>query len=195
MGRVAAGTGSADMCEHCGCRGVPPIAELMDEHYALLDDAHLVRRALAAGDRAEAAVHLGRLVGHLDQHVRKEERGLFTALRDSGEFVEEVDQLEGEHRAFDARVETLDPAHPRFEEIVADLLRELDEHIERENLGVFPASVVTLGSHGWNLVEDARVAEPSFLTSAAAATTADRAADTIPYTTTGRDGRPLEERN
>ena len=28
------------VCEYCGCRGVEPIAELMDEHYALLDQAH-----------------------------------------------------------------------------------------------------------------------------------------------------------
>lgn len=36
------------MCEHCGCRGVEPIAELMDEHLALLEIAGGVRRHLTA---------------------------------------------------------------------------------------------------------------------------------------------------
>lgn len=153
------------MCEHCGCRGVPPIAELMDEHYALLDDAHHLRQALAAGDRTSAAARLSRLVEHLDHHVRREEQGIFAALREQGDYVDEVERLEGEHRAFDAAVESLDPDHPGFEGVVADLLRELDEHIERENLGVFPVSVVTLGARGWELVENAREQLPTFVSS------------------------------
>ena len=44
------------MCEYCGCRGVPPIAELMDEHAALVDQAHHVRQALGAGDHGRGAV-------------------------------------------------------------------------------------------------------------------------------------------
>ena len=41
------------MCEHCGCRGVPPIAELMEEHSALVSQAHFVRQELAAGTRLQ----------------------------------------------------------------------------------------------------------------------------------------------
>jgi hypothetical protein len=40
---------------------------------------------------------------------------------------------------------------------------ELDEHIERENLGIFAVSVVTLGARGWDLVERARRAHSTFL--------------------------------
>jgi hypothetical protein len=43
------------------------------------------------------------------------------------------------------------------------LLRELDEHIERENLGIFPVSVVTLGAGGWDQVERARQTHSTFL--------------------------------
>ena len=49
------------MCEHCGCRGVEPIAELMDEHFELLEIAGDIRRDLASGDRgarAQACHHL-----------------------------------------------------------------------------------------------------------------------------------------
>ena len=151
------------MCEYCGCRGNDAIAELMDEHYALLDEAHLVRRAMAAGDREGALDHLHRLVGHLDTHVRREEEGIFTALRDRDEYVEEVALLEKEHGAFDAAIAELDPASPDFEQAVSTLFLELDEHIERENLGIFPASVVTLGAEGWQKVDRARTDHPTFL--------------------------------
>lgn len=152
------------MCEHCGCRGVDPIAELMDEHYDLLEDGHVLRHALAAGDGPAAAKVLDRLTRHLDVHVRREERGIFTALRQSGEFVGEVEDLEREHGAFDAAVASLDPDGPDFQRKVTDLLRDLEEHVQRENLGIFPVSVVTLGADGWQLVEDAREAHPTFLT-------------------------------
>ena len=151
------------MCEHCGCRGVQPIAELMDEHIALLDEAHHVRRALGAGDRPEAMAHLGGLVRHLARHVGREEAGIFAALRADGEFVDEVEQLEGEHRGFDAAIAALDLDAPDLEARIARLLHELDEHVERENLGIFPVSVVTLGASGWETVERAHRDSPTFL--------------------------------
>ncbi len=151
------------MCEHCGCRGVEPIAELMDEHLSLLDLAGDIRRALSAGDRATAVAHLDVLARHLTAHVRREEAGVFTAMRAQGDFVEEVETLEAEHVTFDDAVAGLDPDSPVFEDSVARLLRELDEHVERENLGIFPVSVVTLGATGWETVNRAHTASPSFL--------------------------------
>lgn len=151
------------MCEYCGCRGNDAIAELMDEHNALLDEAHRVRKLMAASDREGALEHLHRLVRHLDTHVHREEEGIFTALRDADEYVEEVELLEKEHAAFDTAIAELDPAGPDFERAVSTLFVELDEHIERENLGVFPASMVTLGAAGWEKVAQARTDHPTFL--------------------------------
>ncbi len=151
------------MCEHCGCRGVEPIAELMDEHLSLLDLGGDIRRALSTGDRAGAVTHLEVLARHLTAHVRREEAGVFTALRNQGDFVEEVEVLEAEHVSFDEAVARLDPSDAGFEETVARLLRELDDHVERENLGIFPVSVVTLGATGWDTVNQAHQASPSFL--------------------------------
>ncbi|MGZ4531785.1 MAG: hemerythrin domain-containing protein [Mycobacteriaceae bacterium] len=151
------------MCEHCGCRGVEPIAELMDEHLALLDLADNVLRQLAAGDRAAAAVTVNVLAGLLDRHVGREERGIFTALRDQGDFVEEVEALEEEHVTFDRALAGLDPAASDFDARVVALLHDLDEHVERENLGIFPVSVVTLGARGWETVGRAHSETPTFL--------------------------------
>lgn len=151
------------MCGHCGCHGVDAIRELKDEHDALLDEVEGVRRALAVDDREGARGLLERLVGHLASHVRREESGIFTAMRDDGEFAAEVAALEDEHQHLDAGVDRLDPTSPDFTTRVAALFDELSEHIEREDLGLFPASVVTLGAPGWARVEQAHRETPSFL--------------------------------
>ena len=153
------------MCAHCGCHDVPAIRELVDEHESLQDQAYAVRRALASGDRHLAAELLTPLVAHLEQHVAREEDGVFTALRDQGDFVDEVEALEGEHLSFAVALEQLgDPADDGFPARVQTLLSTLDVHIEREDLGIFPVSVVTLGAEGWETVDRAHRERPSFLT-------------------------------
>ena len=151
------------MCEHCGCRGVEPIAELMDEHYQLQEEGEAVLRTLRSADRARTEAALRVLATHLDRHVRREESGVFAALRRQGEFVDEVDQLEREHQSFDVEITTLDPSGPDFDSRIHDLLRDLNDHVERENLGIFPVSVVTLHAAGWELVDRARANHPTFL--------------------------------
>jgi hemerythrin-like domain-containing protein len=151
------------MCEYCGCRGVEPIAELMDEHSALTDEAHEIRKALARGDRDQTLALITHLVGHLSRHTGREEAGLFTALRDKAEFLDELGDLEGEHRHLDNAVTGLDPAADDFGATVTRLLDDLSTHIEREELGIFPVSVVTLGVDGWDVVERSRTESPSFL--------------------------------
>ena len=151
------------MCEHCGCRGVPPIAELMDEHMALMGQAHFVRQELSAGNHPAAMDLLTELVAYLDRHVQREEAGIFRAMRTSGEFLDEIDELEGEHRDLASAVAALDPDSPDFASLVTRLLDDLDVHVEREDLGIFPVSVVTLGATGWAIVDEAHTESPSFL--------------------------------
>lgn len=152
------------MCEHCGCRGVAPLAELMDEHLALLDVAADVESALRHRDQAVAVAGLRRLAGLLDRHVRREEDGVFAALRASGEFLDEVAELEQEHEDFHASMAALDPADAGFAERASAMFRHLSDHIDKEDLGIFPVSVVTLGASGWDTVARAHAAQPSFLT-------------------------------
>lgn len=155
------------MCGHCGCQEVGAIGELRDEHAALTDDMHDVRRALGEGDRLAAGGALGRLAARLAVHVRREEVGLFTALRDQGDFADEVVALEAEHLDLDAALVGLHVDGDDFPARVLALLDDLDQHIEREDLGIFPVSVVTLGAAGWETVERAREEHPSFLTTGA----------------------------
>ena len=151
------------MCEHCGCRGVEPLAELMDEHYALMDEGVLDTEALDAHDLDRAAELFRVFATHLDDHVHKEEDGVFAALRTQGEFVDEVDQLEREHQDLGSALAKAVVSRPEFRTQLADLLRDLEAHMERENVGIFPVSVVTLHATGWELVEQARTERPTFL--------------------------------
>jgi hypothetical protein len=151
------------MCEYCGCRQIAPIGELMDEHTALVDQASHVRHDLGAGKPVAAMVRLTDLVAHLDRHVRREEAGIFIAMRATGEFVDEIDELEGEHRDFAETIAALDIDAPDFATRVTALLDDLDIHVEREDLGIFPVSAVTLGATGWAIVDDAHAESPSFL--------------------------------
>jgi hemerythrin-like domain-containing protein len=151
------------MCEHCGCRGVEPIAELMDEHLALLELAGDVRRHLVAGDRTACMEVVSTLADRLGRHVSREERGVFAALKDQGDFSDAVEELEAEHVSFDGAIAGLDPGAADFDTRVRALLEELSEHIDKENLGIFPVAVVTLGARGWDTVGQAHDAEPTFL--------------------------------
>jgi hemerythrin-like domain-containing protein len=157
------------MCEYCGCRQIAPLAELMDEHLALLDVASDVEIALRHDDRPRVLETMHRLADLLDRHVRREEEGVFTALKEAGPahtdqaVLDELRELEEEHVDFHARIAALDPADPSFGETVPALFAHLSDHIDREDLGIFPVSVVTLGAHGWDTVAAVHRAQPSFL--------------------------------
>ena len=135
----------------------------MDEHLALLDAASDVETAQGRGDRAAAVAGLRRLADLLARHVRREEDGVFAALRASGEFLDQVAELEQEHRDFHDGMDTLDPGDPAFAERASAMFRHLSDHIDKEDLGIFPVSVVTLGASGWDIVARAHAAQPSFL--------------------------------
>jgi hemerythrin-like domain-containing protein len=152
------------LCEHCGCRGVEPLAELMDEHFVLLDVAGEVRRGLRAGDVSAAVDALARLEDLLDRHVGREERGVFAAMKEQGDFAYAIDDLEEEHLSFNQRLSNLAPAAASFADEVLALLDELREHIDKENLGVFPVAVVSLDGPGWETVSRAHAEQPTFLT-------------------------------
>lgn len=132
-----------------------PIARLMDEHLEMLDLSGDIRRALAEGRRRDAWDLLGRLAASLDDHVRREEAGVFAALRAQGEFVAAVADLEAEHASFDEWLSDLGIDDPDLDEAVGRLLDALSVHIDQENLGIFPIAVVTLNATGWATVSRA----------------------------------------
>jgi hypothetical protein len=135
----------------------------MDEHTALVDSAYGVRQALRDDDRVTALSLLADVLPRLRRHVRREEDGIFRALRDSGEFLDEIDALEGEHGSLEGAIDDLDRGAPDLSVAIIDLLDALQAHIDREDYGIFPVSVVTLGAAEWSIVDETHAAQPSFL--------------------------------
>jgi len=133
----------------------------MDEHLVLLEIAGDLRRALLERDTALAEAKRSRLVELLAEHVGREEDGVFAALRAQGEYVEEVDALEAEHVSLDESVAMLDLESPHAVEALDRVSAELSDHIDKENLGIFPVAVVTLGATGWEIVERAHTRPPA----------------------------------
>jgi hypothetical protein len=127
----------------------------MDDHMALLEIAGDLRRALLAGDGARASVKRDELVRLLAGHTGREEAGVFAALKAQGDYVDEVDALEGEHVTLDQVFAALDLDAPGVVEVLDRAVSELSDHVDKENLGIFPVAVVTLGATGWDIVERA----------------------------------------
>lgn len=144
------------VCEYCGCRQVEPIAELMDEHLELLEIAGDLRRDLLEGAPSRAATRREELVALLTRHTGVEEAGVFAALKAQGDYADEVEVLEGEHLSLDRAAASLDLGSPAAVDELDRLVHELTEHIDKENLGIFPVAVVTLGATGWDIVDRGR---------------------------------------
>jgi hemerythrin-like domain-containing protein len=143
------------VCEYCGCRQVEPLADLMDEHLHLLELVGDLRRLLVHGDRVAAAGLRTRIVDLLAAHTGREEAGVFAALRAQGDYIDAVDELEGEHVTLDGAFASLDLDDPGAVDALDRVVADLSDHIDKENLGVFPVAVVTLGASGWGMVERA----------------------------------------
>lgn len=140
------------MCDHCGCRELAGIRQLMEEHEWLHERAHYVRAALRRGDETAARSLFAGLVGILDSHAAAEERGLFAAMRRYEEYADHIDTLDAEHAWFHAETEKAATAGDEWRERIASILDVLDEHINKEEYGVFPAALAGLTLAEWEAI-------------------------------------------
>ncbi len=125
----------------------------MDQHDRITDLGDAVVRALRSGDVARAQTDLGEFTALLKKHNDIEERGIFAAMKELGEFVELVDELAGEHVDLHARLDGFD-GPPPVDEMVT-LLADLALHVERENRGVFPFAYSAFSGAEWAVVDQA----------------------------------------
>ncbi|GAB3698449.1 hemerythrin domain-containing protein [Mariniluteicoccus flavus] len=146
------------MCEYCGCHQNDNIAQLMDEHDRLMVIGDTVRRALADDDLAGAQAAMAEFRPLLAVHTKVEEAGIFAVMREAGDFVEVIDELEEEHRTLDADLARLDDPDALRAEIDR-LLADLEQHIEKENRGIFPYAYSAFAPEQWGEVEAAHEAD------------------------------------
>ncbi len=136
------------MCDHCGCRSFPAIAELTADHEEILrvawDLAESTRLDPAGSDDAARTS----LLALLDSHVAKEESGLYPALlATGGSSPEQVAGLEEEHRELHRSLAGAAFGRRDFYALAA--------HIEEEEMELFPAAMLGFDDEEWDATADA----------------------------------------
>ncbi|HEY5115383.1 MAG TPA: hemerythrin domain-containing protein, partial [Nakamurella sp.] len=85
------------MCSYCGCRNIPLIHRLTEQHEEIVNATYALRTAARQGDREAAAAAAKQLAELMHPHTGLEERGLFAEMRKDEMFTEHIDSLCGEH--------------------------------------------------------------------------------------------------
>lgn len=130
------------MCEYCGCRDQPEIAKLGAEHDAIVELADQVLTAVRNGEETIAGA-VAKLREIVIPHVQGEEDGVFRVADDIGLRREYVDDLESDHRRFDASLSAPESLDARALEALLD---DLYRHIAVEEYDLFPVVAKELRS-------------------------------------------------
>ena len=145
------------MCDYCGCQEVRAIADLTAEHDRIVTLSGEARRALHTGALDLAAARARDITAVLGPHTLVEEGALFPAMAE--EYGEHVNGLLDEHRVIEgvlARAEDGTPTDPAWPGLLGRALTLLREHILKEQDGLFPAALATLGPAQWDEVDAVR---------------------------------------
>lgn len=148
------------MCDYCGCRLIPAIADLSDEHDRLLDLAYKLRRLAESGVHEEVVELLdGEFAPLLQRHTDKEEHGVFRQLRSVGAADERLDQLVGEHRDLEQQLDRVRRGGERWQAEVHELAAELSGHVIDEEVDLFPFAMYELDDGQWDEVTRVHAAD------------------------------------
>jgi hypothetical protein len=139
------------MCNYCGCRDFPLIGRLSEEHWQIEETAGALRRAINGSRYGEAVSLLDELLAQLIPHTAVEESGLFAELRAEGSLAEAVDKLCGEHDEIHGVFGAIDRADPDWAAVL-EAIGKLHRHIDGEEHGLFPASVIMLPISAWDRI-------------------------------------------
>ncbi len=145
------------MCQYCGCQQLTAIAELTREHDAVVALIRTVNEQVTAGRIADVAATCRRISDLLGPHSVVEEEGLFPELE--SEFPDQIAALTREHRQVERVLGEAAggvPADRSWPKRLQEVLVMLRGHILKEQDGVFPAAIISLGSEQWQRVENAR---------------------------------------
>jgi hemerythrin-like domain-containing protein len=160
------------MCSYCGCRNIPLIARLTEEHEDIGNSTSALTSALRADDPEAAALAAKEFAELMHPHTRLEERGLFAEMRKDEMFTEHIDSLCAEHGTIDSELDDIIAGDLSR---IQPLLTLLSNHIDKEENGLFPSALVYLDNEQWDyLQQPAMLEEPPSPTSTTAPTSAER---------------------
>jgi hypothetical protein len=145
------------MCDHCGCRRYPPIAEMSEEHERILEVAWALSEHQRATGVADGPLR-DQLVAMLEVHVEAEEAALYPLLVETGDLdPSDRGRLEDEHAELQAVLHEGRFDHRAFYELAA--------HIEEKELELFPMAMFGFDDADWAVL----AATPRFLDTVVAA--------------------------
>ena len=138
------------MCNYCGCREIPMIAKLNAEHDAIVNSTYALQVALREQD-VESAKTAGKILGELlHPHTQREQVGLFAEMKKDELFTEHIASLCAEHDELDGELCLI--AAGDLTRITA-MITLLNNHIDREENGLFPAALAYLDDSQWDTIQ------------------------------------------
>jgi iron-sulfur cluster repair protein YtfE (RIC family) len=143
------------MCHYCGCRQMPLIRDFVAEHERATTLGGDAVRALDHLELEQARGLLAQMLDELLRHWRGEEGGLFTVMSKEQEYADYIAPLVVEHRELEELLTTVDLTRPADRDRVRRAVAELEEHISKEEDGLFPASLIALNGAEWDAAMDA----------------------------------------
>lgn len=138
------------MCSYCGCRDIPLLKQFIAEHEVTLELAADTAAALREGAVLRARGRLDLLARQLHAHWRGEEEGLFAAMREDPQFSGYLDELLADHLRLRVLFGEADPAVALDRARLLASFDALRGHIDKEEDGLFPASLTTLSGAQWD---------------------------------------------
>lgn len=144
------------MCHYCGCRQVPLIRDYIAEHEAITTLGMRMTKLLGRGDADAAQRLVPELAELLSRHWQGEEEGVFVAMAAADEqYADYIAPLVAEHRDLATFLAGADLTLPDDAARFAAEVVALADHIEREEDGLFPATLVTLDGADWDAAFEA----------------------------------------
>ena len=137
------------MCSYCGCRNIPMIAQLNAEHDAIVNSSYALEIAFRDQDVEAARTACKELGELLHPHTRREENGLFAEMKKDELFTGHVASLCIEHSELDGELVAIEAGDL---ESIPKMLTLLNNHIDREENGLFPAALAYLDDTQWDIV-------------------------------------------
>jgi hemerythrin-like domain-containing protein len=137
------------MCSYCGCRNIPMIAKLNAEHDAIVNASHRLQTALGDGDPDLAREGANEVSMLLHPHTAREELGVFAELKLDTMFTAHIESLCAEHDELDRLLEGISQGRLT---LITETLTLLNNHINREENGLFPAALAYLDDEQWDRI-------------------------------------------
>jgi iron-sulfur cluster repair protein YtfE (RIC family) len=126
------------------------IRDYIAEHAQATDLAGDAVRAIDDRDYSKARRCVDAMTVGLRLHWKGEENGLFAIMRRQTEYADYITPLVAEHRALERFLATVDVTNAQDQKRLRLEVTALEEHISKEEDGLFPASLTSLSGRDWD---------------------------------------------